>query len=141
MILHGVEQVIEELNGSLASKRTADRRIAQRNLDLIASLQSSVGPEKWIVLQGHLDLGVYHAPPIGTKGRRSIPQVLIGLAIYIQENRPLIGSEIKYLLPIERRPWEYVLGSAPDVPAATAMILDALGRCEQRDEHLYETLV
>jgi hypothetical protein len=115
-----------------------DRRIAQKNLDLIALLQSSVGPEKWIFLDEGSQLGVYHAPRF--KGRRAIPQVLIGPAIFIEDRRPLIGSEIKYLLPVENRLWEYVRGSAPDAPTAAAMVIEALGRCEQRDEHLYEPL-
>jgi hypothetical protein len=139
MILNGVERVIAELKvsaepgGESASDRQR-RRNAQMNLDLIALLQSSVGPEKWIDLHGHLQLGVYHGPCFD-EGKRAIPQVVIWAP------HPSTVTEIEYLLPVESGSWKYVMGYAHDAPAAAAMVIDALGQCEQRAEYLYESYV
>lgn len=136
MILNNVEQVFTELNGTLAYDRSSQRdcQTAQECVALIASLQASAGPEKWVEYGGHLMLMLFHAPRFGIEGKRAIPQVLI------DPRQPFMFGEIKYLLPAENRPWEYVSGFAKDIPAATAMIIEALERCERHEEHLYESL-
>jgi hypothetical protein len=136
MILNNVEEVIKELKVSPASQGwDQSDRTAQKGLDLIASLHSIDGPEKWIAYNGHLTLALYHAPRFGflIDGKRARSQVWI-------DPRPPSGfGEVHYLLPAEQGPWTYASGYAQDVPTAAAMIIDALKRCEQRDEHLYET--
>ncbi len=136
MILNNVEQVVSELTGTLAYDGASrhDVLTARKGLDLISSLQSSDGPEKWIEYGGHLMLLLYHAPRFGIDGKRAIPQVLI------DPRQPFVFAEIRYLLPTESRPWKFASGIAEDISAATAMMIDALGRCEQHDEHLYESL-
>jgi hypothetical protein len=136
VILRNIEQVVAELNRTLAYDGSSDHdiRTAQKGIDLISSLQSTDGPEKWIEYGGHLMLTLYHSPRFGIEGKRAIHQV------FIDPHQPFAFGEIKYLLPIENRPWEYVSGFAKDIPDATAMIIDALARCEQRNEHLYESL-
>ncbi len=137
MILHNFEQVLKELNGTLEYDGSSrhDIQTAQKGIELIASLQLAGGPKKWIEYDGHLTLAIYHAPRFGIEGKRAFPQV------YIDPREPFAFGDIKYLLPSENRPWEYVSGFAKDVPDATTMIIDALERCEQRDRHLYESLV
>lgn len=136
MILKNVEQVVTELKGTLAYDGSSrhDTQTAQKGLELIALLQLSDGAEKWIEYGGHLTIVLYHAPRFGIDGKRAIPQVLI------DPRHPFVFGEIKYLLPAESRPWEYVSGLAKDISSATAMIIDALRRCEQHEQHLYESL-
>ncbi len=138
MVLNNVDRVIAELHATLAYEGSQRDQIAtaKKLLDLISSLQSSDGPEKWIELHGHLTLALYHAPQFvhDVKIKRAIAQVVI------YPRHPLVFGEIKYLLPVESRPWEYASGIAEDTSTAAGMIIDSLHRCEQRDEHLHELL-
>ncbi len=135
MILNNVEEVISALMREMSAHagRVA-ATWAQKGLDIISSLQSCSGVEKWIESTGQLTLTIHHAPRLGVEGKRAMPQVLI------DPRHPDVFGEIKYLIPFENRPWEYLGGRAKDIPAAIAMINDALACCEQRAEHLYVDL-
>ena len=135
MILHNVDQVISQLKDEVsayAGRIGAD--FARKGLEFISFLQATDGDEKWIEYTGQLTFTLHHAAPRGIDGKRALPQVLI------DPRQGRTFGEILYLTPFENRPWEYLGGRAKDTTAAIAMIVDALSRCEQRAEYLYEDL-
>lgn len=135
MTLHNVERVRVHLIERLANDTSLafERPAAQKGLDVISVLEKIEGLDRWIEYAGHLTLILYHASPFAIERQRAIRQVLI-------DPRDPCGIGIQFLLPKEKRPWEYCSGFAKDVPEAVELILDALRRCENRDEYLYETI-
>lgn len=100
--------------------------------DLFEMLEHKAGPTKWVRLNHFQTLSFFAFEQ--RENPRQHPQVVVHCGP--PHEASLI--QVKYLLPIEQRPWTWPTTSAPTIAEAANLVLDGLARSEYRREYLVE---
>ncbi len=139
MLLNGVyPPSIDEMRADLALcaeqfERKSLRRAALAILNLLDALQYVDGPELWLRLSHGSHFAVWLFDPdavaVGELARPSQIEVRSSGVDYC----------VKFLLPVESRPWLHSTANVESAAEAVALIKLAAVACEQRREHLVFT--